>query len=156
MFSCCRANPKKSKHIIEDVSDNKKVKEIENVTTTTSNDNKKLIIPTITIENGKTIDETNTTTTTTNNTTTSEKLINGVNKIPNNESILVASTENITKETSEEESLAETETVTVTATVIAETTTNLKEDSEPSANGITTADTNGIIFLFFLKISNIL
>lgn len=153
MFSCCRANPKKSKHIIEDVSDNKKVKEIENVTT--SNDNKKLIIPTITIENGKTIDETNTTTTT-NNTTTSEKLINGVNKIPNNESILVASTENITKETSEEESLAETETVTVTATVIAETTTNLKEDSEPSANGITTADTNGIIFLFCLKISNIL
>ncbi|XP_075153743.1 adenylyl cyclase-associated protein 1 isoform X2 [Haematobia irritans] len=52
MFSCCRANPKKSKKSNEITGDNQTDEDIKN--NTTSNENKNLIIPTITIENGKT------------------------------------------------------------------------------------------------------
>lgn len=58
MFSCCRANPKSSKKSkkqtdIETIANEEQNEINQQNSDTSKNDNKNLIIPTITIENGK-------------------------------------------------------------------------------------------------------
>lgn len=145
MFSCCRANPKKSKKSNE----NKTSETIEDVNTAT-NDNKQLIIPTITIENGKT-----TTTEDTNNTTNSMNVDIEVNANKIDE--IVESATNDMVDGGGSSLLPPLQNLTTTATGM----TRLEEtvtDTETITNGVTTSkdivataavtkDVNGIVII---------
>lgn len=147
MFSCCRANSKNSKKSKKSNEDNakehQKQKEISQQNDASSkSENKKLIIPTITIENGKT---------TTDNVFNYEQ-DNGNNKLEeclNNETDKLS--EQITTTTVETEtkskSLEETETNKVQST----TTTSTIEAETTVADSTGTAEINGIIFSLILK-----
>lgn len=145
MFSCCRANPKKSKKSNE----NKTSETIEDVNTAT-NDNKQLIIPTITIENGKT-----TTTEDTKNTTNSMNVDIEVNANKIDE--IVESASNDMVDGGGSSPLPPLQNLTTTATGM----TRLEEtvtDTETITNGVTTSkdivataavtkDVNGIVII---------
>ncbi|XP_013107816.2 uncharacterized protein LOC106087344 isoform X1 [Stomoxys calcitrans] len=130
MFSCCRANPKKSKKSNEiNGGDNKDAEQNTNEEITNkTNENKTLIIPTITIENGKatTTDDTKATTNSITNSQNPEvngnNIVNGnsQNDSKNDDKIEIGKeeTEVVVSKNSEikiEQSLAQTETVTETA-----------------------------------------
>ncbi|KAM7352016.1 adenylyl cyclase-associated protein 1 [Cochliomyia hominivorax] len=149
MFSCCRANPKnskKSKKVNEENAKESQQQQQENnqqKDASNKNDNKKLIIPTITIENGKTTtDNLNNEQTTTvqehnvNNKTIDESVKNEKDKL--NENIITT----IVTETIEK-SPGETETVkvqTTTTTITATTTTTNSAIEAKAINGTTSAE----------------
>lgn len=115
MFSCCRANTKnskKSKKSNEDSNGQNTEQE------TTKNDNKNRIIPTITIENGKTAADNNLNNELNANNVKDEEL-----------------NENVITETNEE-SLAETEIVTVQPTTIEAAPATVEPTRAKEINGI--------------------
>lgn len=154
MFSCCRANPKNSKKSKKLNEDNGKEQEISQQNdASTKSDNKKLIIPTITIENGKT---------STDNVSNNEQqhtLQNGISTVVecvNKEKDKLSENENENVTTAIateaiEKSLKETETVNAQTTTT--TTTAIEEEEETSVAVITrTAETNGIVFFLYIYI----
>lgn len=145
MFSCCRANPKnskKSKKLNEDSTTNSKDDQITepNDISSTNDNNKKLIIPTITIENGKTV--------TTDNCSNNE-FIDGNNVEESVNKIIekISENENIITTEINEESLAETETVIVQPVIIeAATTADTLAETDYSTR---ITETNGINYFLF-------
>lgn len=146
MFSCCRVNPKstkvtkKSKKAEDNAktnaeNDTKQQKQQQQGDLSTTKDKKKLIIPTITIENGKTLD----------NNAPAMATSNDAEVFANNE--LNGNIKQCIDETEkrEEELLAETETETETVTVQRQPASTIvakveeqptKTDEKTNANGI--------------------
>uniref|UniRef100_A0A1B0FFF9 Uncharacterized protein n=1 Tax=Glossina morsitans morsitans TaxID=37546 RepID=A0A1B0FFF9_GLOMM len=149
MFSCCRVNPKstkvtkKSKKAEDNAktnaeNDTKQQKQQQQGDLSTTKDKKKLIIPTITIENGKTLD----------NNAPAMATSNDAEVFANNE--LNGNIKQCIDETEkrEEELLAETETVTVqqpASTIVAKVEEQpTKTDEKTNANVLNEIESNAV------------
>ncbi|KNC31171.1 hypothetical protein FF38_14273 [Lucilia cuprina] len=154
MFSCCRANPKSSKKSKKLNEDNAKEQEISQQNdASTKSDNKKLIIPTITIENGKT-----TTDSVINNeqkqtqqqqqpqengnATTVERVNNEIDKLNENITTTTIATEAIEKSLKETENINVQTTTTTTTTTITTKTTSDEQEVASEAVITRTTETN--------------
>ncbi|XP_037816485.1 uncharacterized protein LOC119606901 isoform X1 [Lucilia sericata] len=124
MFSCCRANPKSSKKSKKLNEDNAKEQEISQQNdASTKSDNKKLIIPTITIENGK---------------TTTDSVTNNEQKQQPQENGNTTAVETVN---SEKDKLNENENITTTTIVTEAIEKTLKEAENINAQSTTTTTT---------------